>query len=154
MKSTLRIALVLLAAFLLTLVLFAVLSRETTEQLTVNGEEFTVRVADTPVSRYRGLSGVERSDLQKDAEGMAFVYGSPEVRNFVMRGMKFPLDFVWVRNGIVVNVDEDVPAPKEGEEPRKISSDPLTADTVLEFPAGFAKTHDLFIGMSVSLKGQ
>jgi uncharacterized membrane protein (UPF0127 family) len=152
MKKTLRIFFVLLAAFLLTLALVVVFTSKTTTELLINGETYTVRLADSPVSRYRGLSGVSLADLKNDASGMAFVFGSDDVRTFVMRGMKFLLDIVWVRNGLVVNVDENIPAPREGEEPRKVSSDPLTADMVLEFPAGFAHAHDLFIGASVKLK--
>jgi uncharacterized membrane protein (UPF0127 family) len=77
------------------------------------------------------------------------VYSHPEERIFSMRGMKFPLDFVWIRNGVVVSVDEGIQPPKEGEAPRLISSEPLSADMILEFPAGFAREHDIFIGTMI-----
>jgi uncharacterized membrane protein (UPF0127 family) len=150
MRFSLRYFLPLFFGFLLTLLVIAVFSNEKTAELSLNGDKFTVRLADSPIERYRGLSDVTPEDLA-GAAGMAFYYTEDEVRNFSMRRMLFPLDFIWVRKGIVVSIDENILPPQKGEEPVAISSDPLTADIVLEFPAGFVKKHDIFIGTSAEL---
>lgn len=51
------------------------------------------RVADGPIERYRGLSGVETLGPN---EGMVFVYPAAGERSFVMRDMAVPLDIIFV----------------------------------------------------------
>lgn len=100
-------------------------------------EIYQVRVADNSLERMRGLSGVNGSDLSPEI-GMLFVYDEAQERDFWMKGMKFNLDFVWIRNGKIVKIDENVPYPAHGTEPVSISSSPLLVDMVLELPAGVA----------------
>ena len=52
-----------------------------------------------------GLSGVGK--LCRDC-GMLFVFGKPKIQSFWMYGMKFPLDFVFIRDSRVVEVVENV----------------------------------------------
>lgn len=54
-----------------------------------------------------------------------------------MNEMKFPIDIVWIRDGVVVGIDADVPSPRVGEAPATRTS-PEPVDAVLEVPAGFA----------------
>lgn len=115
--------------------------------ISINGETFTVRVADNPVVQYRGLSGLTPETLH--ADGMAFVFSHAAERTFIMRDMKFPLDFIWVRDGLVVDVDQYIPVPKPGEEPQTVTSSPLVVDEVLEFPAGFVYAHGIVVGATV-----
>lgn len=147
MKTSSRI--LLMGIFVVVVIVFvsAMLSRPEKTQITLNDQTFTVRVADNAVERYRGLSGIKEERL--GADGMMFVYGEAEERTFVMRGMKFALDFVWLRDGKVVRVDQNIQPPASGEEPIEIKSSPLKADTVIEFPAGFAKKYDIFVGTSL-----
>ncbi|MFT4948902.1 MAG: uncharacterized membrane protein (UPF0127 family) [Natronomonas sp.] len=80
------------------------------ERLTVvasdpNGTELAtvdVRVADTSDKRYTGLSATD--SLAPD-EGMLFVHPQESQQSYVMRGMSFPLDIVFVgANGTVTRV--------------------------------------------------
>lgn len=115
-----------------------------------NGEKvLTVKVADTFFERQRGLSGVEPGNI--GADGTLFVFGSKAERTFWMKDMKFALDVVWIAGTRIVKIDENVPAPKAGEEPQKMYSTPFAVDRVLELPAGTVKANDIFIGTDVGI---
>lgn len=66
-----------------------------------------VEVVNTVQTRKQGLSG--RSSL--GADGMLFVFAQPAQHQFWMKDMKFPLDFVWINQGQVVDLAQNIPAP-------------------------------------------
>ncbi|MFB6280471.1 MAG: DUF192 domain-containing protein [Haloferacaceae archaeon] len=73
----------------------------------------TAAVADTPGTRYRGLSGV--GSLPED-RGMLFVFGDVAERTFVMRGMEFGLDIVYADADGVITRIHHAPAPGPNED--------------------------------------
>ena len=79
--------------------------RTTVTAYDANGTELAtvdVRVADTSAKRYTGLSDTD--SLAPD-EGMWFVHPEEGGQAYVMRGMSFPLDIVFVdANGTVTRV--------------------------------------------------
>lgn len=89
-------------------------------------------VASSSIKRYRGLSG--RPPLAKDT-GMLFVFGRADTYPFVMRGMTFPLDFIWINENRVVAINQNIPSPTSGQEPQMIIPS-APASMVLETPAG------------------
>ena len=105
------------------------------------GGRVTVRVevAVTDEEQTRGLSG--RPGL-RPGTGMLFAYPAPAFRSMWMLGMRFPLDFLWIREGRIVDVFEDVPPPLSGQAPRTVASQE-PAQYILEVPAGFIRTHRL-----------
>lgn len=104
-------------------------------------------VVNDPIERSRGLSGVQLDQL--NAEGMLFQFDSPKERTFWMKGMKFDLDVVWMKEGKIVKIDRNVPAPKNGEDPVYMRSTPLQVDQVLELPAGGVDQWGFAIGAMV-----
>ncbi|WP_254542765.1 DUF192 domain-containing protein [Halomarina pelagica] len=79
-----------------------------------NGTELgsvEARVADTWQKRYTGLSNT--SSLPAD-EGMLFVHEKPQQLTYVMRGMDFGIDIVFVSaNGTITEIHH-APKPPEG----------------------------------------
>lgn len=118
------------------------------KKLVIEGEtgrhEFMVEVADTIVSRARGLSG--RAGLAEN-EGMLFVFGSSGAHGFWMRNMKFPIDIVWARGEKIVGFTENA-APEPGKSllNLKVYYPPEPADRVLEIKAGSVEKLGLKIG--------
>ena len=110
--------------------------------------KLSVEIAADFVKQYQGLSG--RETLCQNC-GMLFVFEKPKIQNFVMRGMKFPLDFVFISHGRIVELSESVPPPRGGETPLQIIST-VPADMVLEINAGFISKHQIKIGNSATLK--
>lgn len=100
----------------------------------------TVRavVAADPMTRGRGLS--ETPSLCAGC-GMIFVYPGPQNLRFIMRDMRYPLDFIWIRGELVIGVTEN--APPEGPTPTVVYASPQPADKVLEVNAGFCAAHGI-----------
>jgi uncharacterized membrane protein (UPF0127 family) len=103
-----------------------------------------VEIADTVMSRGKGLSG--HAPLGPK-QGMFFVFPSPSAGAFWMQGMTFPLDFVWIKNGIVIGVTEN--ARPMSETGYKLYYPPMPINNVLELNAGSVKKFGIKIGDKV-----
>jgi uncharacterized membrane protein (UPF0127 family) len=104
-----------------------------------------VEVARSPQAQTRGLGG--RSSLKKGT-GMVFPYDGPGPRGIWMRGMRIPIDILWIRGGRIVAIEAKVPPPSSnGALP--VYSHP--ADLVLEVPAGYVSEMGIRIGQSVKV---
>lgn len=109
-------------------------------------------VADTPSERARGLSG--RMSLG-EYEGMLFVTKTPERQVFWMKGMKIPLDIIWIREGVVVGIESRVPPPSTERPDFELTRfySPGPVDGVLEVPSGFSRRHAIHPGDAVIVTG-
>jgi len=120
--------------------------RKPASVLTIGSARITVEVADTVARRTQGLSG--RPKLPPDS-GMLFTFPSSHKPNFWMKGMLFGLDFVWINQGKVVGLTENVPPPDQtGGQPVMVQPD-LQADWILELPAGSIAGHGIKVGDAV-----
>lgn len=73
---------------------------------------FAAEIADTPALRNKGLG--YRDQLPANS-GMLFVFPDGHASSFWMRGMRFPLDFVWIGADCrVADLTERVPHPEPG----------------------------------------
>ncbi len=95
--------------------------------------DFKVDIVDNPISRARGLSG--REQLEED-KGMLFVFDFPGMYGFWMKDMKFPIDIVWISEGVIVGVADNL-QPNDGPD-RMVYYPPIGVDMVLEINAGMA----------------
>lgn len=122
--------------------------------VTILGDTFTVSVADTYTQQSIGLAKYDSPD-EIGADGMLFTFDEEASRTFWMRGMAFPIDIIWIKDGKVVKVSANVEPPKKGDEPAAVDSNPLVVDMVLELPAGEALKHGIVPGVpaAVSLDG-
>lgn len=115
-----------------------------TAKVTVGKTVFTAEVADTYISRARGLSG--HAPLAPK-HGMLFIFQSPSAGAFWMQGMTFPIDFIWIKKGMVMGVTENA-------QPMSITGyhlyyPPIAIDRVLEVSAGSVKKFGIKIGDKV-----
>ncbi len=118
--------------------------------VTIRGQTIVAEVARTPEEQRLGLG--ERDGLAPGT-GMVFPYAEPARHGFWMKGMRFDLDVVWIRDGRIVDIAPFVPAPRPGAsstldtlrtfEPRE------PADTVLEVVAGTAQARGWKLGDEV-----
>jgi uncharacterized membrane protein (UPF0127 family) len=118
--------------------------------VTINGVTVHVDIAQTEAERTKGLSGRR---MLPDNEGMFFLFDTPEIYTFWMRGMYFSLDMIWIRDGKVVDIIERVPVPGQdvglSELPRYLPDEP--ADAILEVRSGFVKREDIEKGDRVEV---
>ena len=112
----------------------------------------TLEVARTDAERQRGLGG--HAPLG-ETEGMLFVFERPAFHTFWMKGMLFPLDLIWIENGVVVHIERDAPHhPPETPDLRlPLYAPSAMATYVLEVNAGFTARHGIEVGTPVELRG-
>jgi uncharacterized membrane protein (UPF0127 family) len=70
-----------------------------------------VELAATWWQRFRGLSGRESLN---GADGMLFIFPWRARWRMCMRGMKFPLDFIWMNDGKIVAIDRNIQPGRAG----------------------------------------
>ena len=107
--------------------------RVTVGKVTVQAE--AVR---TPERIYLGLS--YRTELP-EGRGMLFFMPNQEVQTFCMRGMRLPLDLIWISAGRVAGITRNVPPTFPGD-----LTSPGPVNQVLEVPGGFADRHGIKAG--------
>ena len=120
-------------------------------QLEINGKKIKVEIADTKEKRNKGLGG---KDNMGDEEGMLFIFPETKKHTFWMKGLKFPLDFVWIRGNKVVDIILNAPVPKEGQtdEQLPIFMPSTEIDQVLELKAGSVEKFAIKLGDTFTLK--
>lgn len=118
-------------------------------RVTGDGFSLHVDVARTQLEKVRGLSGRESLG---DNEGMLFVFDTPSIYGFWMKGMRFPIDIVWIDGNTVVGVTERVD-PQVGvrEEDLVLYYSPAFSDRVLELRSGRASELGIQEGMILTI---
>lgn len=118
--------------------------------LIIGENKFRVEVANTQSKRSKGLS--EREKLASD-EGMLFVFDKADKYPFWMKGLKFPLDFIWIKDDLVVDILPNVPHPSAGQtdESLPIYQPRVEINKILEINGGTAERSGIKIGDTVKL---
>ena len=114
------------------------------KQVEINQSVIDVEAVSQPQEQYSGLSN--RKSLCSNC-GMLFIIRPDSSPEFVMRNMNFPLDFIWINNGIII--DLTLNAQPEGEAPQTIYQAILPVDYVLEVNAGTVEQFGWHIGDTV-----
>lgn len=115
--------------------------------LSTNSIELTIEVVSKIDDITKGLS--ERKSLNPK-QGMLFVFNTPRVASFWMKGMNFPIDIIWIKNNAIVDVSADV-QPEESE-PYTIYSPNQSIDMVLEIGAGLSEKYNLTEGQVIEIR--
>jgi uncharacterized membrane protein (UPF0127 family) len=111
--------------------------------------KISVQLADTPEKRESGLSGIASIN---DNEGMLFLFSQPQSPQFWMKGMKFPIDFIWIRGDKIIGVTDNAkPQPGITDENLARYSPPSAADKVLEVNANWTYRHDIGVGDTITV---
>lgn len=118
-------------------------------QVEINYKNLNVFVADQPEEQRLGLS---IRDQLPESEGMVFTYDQLQKPSFWMKGMKFPIDIIWIRNNRVVDLSLYL-QPEPGKEDRqlKLYTPKTEVDMVLEVSSGWATKNDIQLGDEVKL---
>jgi uncharacterized membrane protein (UPF0127 family) len=117
----------------------------------VGAGTFIVEVADDIAERAVGLSG--RESLARGS-GMWFAYPGAGQRSFWMRGMRFPIDIVWIDASMkVIGITKEAPVPSPetsaSDLPQYSPGGPVMY--VLEINAGLAHDLGIEVGTLVEL---
>ena len=139
-----------ISLFLLAFLLFLIdwqIYRKSNEPdfIYINETVIKAEKVTSSLAMYRGLSG--RLSLCDNC-GMLFEYPNRAERWFVMRKMNFPLDIIFVDEGKIVNIAENL--LPEGRNPINYYSSGQPVNTVLEVPGGFTKKNGIKIGDQIA----
>lgn len=123
----------------------------TFENLQINGNILKVEVANTASKRSKGLGG--RESLASD-QGMLFIFEREGNYTFWMKGLKFPLDFIWIKGNQVLDIMPNIPPPQPGQTDQDllIYQSKMTVDKVLEVNGGTADRLYIKIGDIVKIE--
>ena len=117
--------------------------------LTIGDTRFSVLIADTQALRSKGLG--ERDSLAEQT-GMLFIFENGYASSFWMKGMRFPLDFVWIgEDCTVVDLTENVQhaSPDTPSSQLEIYQSAVPAAYTFEINAGEVGDLDIEIGDEV-----
>lgn len=104
-------------------------------------------VAASVLKHSAGLSGRESLGID---HGMLFVFPKPQSLTFWMKGMRFPLDFIWIRNNVVVDISPHMQPPQNTFDLSIVRPKEL-ANMALEVNAGTVKRLGIKIGDPVEI---
>lgn len=109
----------------------------------IYNQHLNVEIASDNLTRAKGLS--DREILDKNS-GMLFTFPSADYHRFWMKDMHFPLDFIWIKDNIVVDLTQNVPYPKNNDENLEIITPKEPSNNVLEVNAGKILEWNIKIG--------
>ena len=101
--------------------------------ITIGSQKVAIEHADTPEKMSKGLG---YRDSLAWGSGMYFSYPQAGLYRFWMKGMRFSIDIVWIRDDRIVDISADVPFELGGNGPTVQPRE--AANAVLEVPAGYA----------------
>ena len=120
-------------------------SSEAGPTATIGDVSFSLEVADTDAKRERGLG--YRETLCERC-GMLFLFDRPDRYGFWMKGMRFPLDILWIREGAVVFLERNL----DPNDQTRVFVPSAEADRVLELNAGMADRFGIREGSFISFQ--
>ncbi|MGC9455037.1 MAG: DUF192 domain-containing protein [Phycisphaerae bacterium] len=115
----------------------------------INGRQWLVDIASTPVQHYRGLSG--RPQIASGT-GMLFIFSDAEVREFCMRGCLVPLDIAFLDENLRVVKTHTMSVEPDLAGTETYSSE-KPAQYALEVPAGELSAAGVRVGDKATLLG-
>lgn len=138
--------LVIISVAILGFVVASFFQKPKTAKAVINGQEILIQIASTDQQKIKGLAG--RTSLGKN-EGMLFPFDSLGKYIFTMKGMNFPLDFIWIKGDKIVDINEDMQPARQNEISEFAPN--AVVDKVLEVNAGTIKLLGAKIGDKISL---
>lgn len=123
----------------------------TLKQLQIGSAKLKVEIADTQEKRSKGLGG--RENLATDA-GMLFIFPVADKHPFWMKGLSFPLDFIWIKDDKVVDLLQNITPPALGQkdETLPIYQSRVDVDKVLEVNGGVIQRLNIKVGDTIKIK--
>lgn len=136
---------IFLAAVIFSITAALLLSRSAPKKLFIAGHKFKIELADSEEERRIGLSQRNRPS---DDYAMLFLFPAAGQHGFWMKGMKFPLDILWISgDNKVVYIEKNISPEFKGT-----LNPPVMADKVVEINAKLSDKYGLKIGDEVFIK--
>ena len=115
-----------------------------TVTIELGNRQIEAEIAKTTAAKQKGLSF--RDGLNSN-RGMIFVYQNEVVLSFWMKDVNFPLDYIWVKDDVIIDLTKNV-LPDPGPIYRQYQPN-APVNRVIEVSAGFIDTAGLVIGQKI-----
>ena len=112
---------------------FVAFAPQDLRQIKIKDQVFKLEVADTLAKKQKGLA--DRESMPQNY-GMIFTFEKKGIYSFWMKGMRFPLDFLWIDGDKIVEITRNVPVPSD--EDFLIYQPQVPVNKVIELNAGMA----------------
>jgi len=113
----------------------------------VHDHAFSLLIAQTEQEHEAGLSGKDRLPQN---QGMLFLFKEPVSQTFWMKGMRFPLDIIYIdTNNKIVSLYKNLENPTPFDPTIRTVSPAQPADKVLEINAGLSDKYHFKAGDEV-----
>lgn len=119
--------------------------------LVIGGKELSVGIANTESERVLGLGRCSQVPV---GHGLYFPFEEPTLASFWMKDMIIPIDIIWIAQGRVVDIEENVPPPSVNVQEADLPQyrPPVPVDAVLEIGGGQASKQGITIGTLLTKK--
>jgi uncharacterized membrane protein (UPF0127 family) len=140
--------------FLLTLIIFLclfmafLLKNNQMSYVKIDGKQFFVDVAKTDEQKAKGLDIYDKLPVKK---GMIFTFQTPDYYPFWMKGMKFPIDIIYINNNKIVDIFENLPNPKTDNETPVMVKPQAKSNFILEINAGLSHKYNFKTGDRIEI---
>lgn len=123
---------------------------ERKSEVKINNQSIIAEVVSKPNAREKGLSGRDSIGIN---DGMLFVFEETDKYPFWMKGVKFPIDIVWILQDRIIGFEENV-SPPAIDDPAYLTiyRPPLAVNKVLELKAGRFKLLKAGLGAKILIK--
>lgn len=117
----------------------------------VEGRSLDIELATTARERVKGLAS---RSLDSFPVNRAFVYPSyeSEFPALTTKGIKFPIDLIYLKEGEVVRVERDIPPCKDSDDFCPVYTTEVPVDYLLQLRGGIANKLEIDVGDRVDLK--
>lgn len=139
--------LLLIVAFFFSQRFLGVLGTKATA--TIKNQTFSIDVAKTAKEKQTGLSG--KTSIPTNY-GMYFPFDKSDYYAFWMKQMKFPIDIIFIRDGKIVTIFQNVAVPTTNSDNLPLYQPDEPANAVLEVSAGLSQKYGFTKGDTVILK--
>ncbi|MEJ0021215.1 MAG: DUF192 domain-containing protein [Candidatus Doudnabacteria bacterium] len=120
-----------------------------TGSVTINGHKLNVQIAETPQAQEKGLGG--RNSLAEN-DAMLFVFPEVGRMGFWMKDTLIPLDFIWIREGKIVEITPNVPTePNVPDASLRTYAPEESIDSTIEVNAGWTAKNNIKVGDEVTV---
>lgn len=109
----------------------------------INGMTLKLETVDDEEGIRQGLS--DRASMNED-EGLLFIMPTTDIHPFWMNRMRFPIDMIWLRDGVVVEIAPNMQPPSMTGGIPATHIPKEMADQVLELTAGGADRYWIKVG--------
>jgi len=121
---------------------------KTTGSVTINKQVFDVEKVTDPKAQEIGLT---KYTSIKPNQGMLFIFDKVDSHPFWMRGMKFPIDMIFINGDTIVGTYENLPAAKASDPNIPTYGGDVESDKVLEINAGLTTKYYFKKGDKVTI---